>query len=258
MENCVQKLYNPAERDTYEYLGSGCSRKVFDMGDNLVIKFLYGHCFFTNKELFDKPYSHENIDELIARMLADKSLNYYDGTTILNKINQVFAEWKLWEEVEDDEREFLAPIVEIGFDENMLPYTIMEKADGIIEQLIYETDYKPIFRVDATCDGEYTCPFSQVKTENCAKCEHLIKSHDETDDDICEEECIQDFLKTERYSFDFEKFYRFADKYNLSDVLCNTGNIGIFNGQMKIVDYGFVDNARTYQKKYEERSGLYV
>jgi hypothetical protein len=263
MENCVQKLYNPEDRKSFRQLGHGAAKVAYDMNNGYVIKFLKKRTFYEHKELFTKQYDNSNIHEFIDELIKNDSLNECQKTDLLPSLEQVFAEWNLWNNATPEERTVLGTIVEMGYDENNLPYTIMEKADEIVEDIIYTQTPEFIgaphkITIESNCCA-CDCNFNfNCDVEVCRLCKNWIPQHRTYDEDEYSDDLdrFNYLLENTELYFDFDEYYTLADKYQLGDVLCNFTNVGVFNNVAKVIDFGYVNHLDSYRDIYYKKKKI--
>lgn len=96
-------------------ISQGGSRKVILLED-VVIKF---PMYLNSSKYIDRKQSNKTI------FLKAKSNFYGYGSS---GIEQTLAEWNIWEKCLEEYRYLLCPIIEKGFTDDNIPYTIMKRA----------------------------------------------------------------------------------------------------------------------------------
>lgn len=156
-------------------------------------------------------------------------------------MRQTFREWHAWNTCSDKSRKILCPILDYGFTENGMPYTLMVRAhtfcrwDDVSE---YESGY--------TQDKEE----EEGDNENSTYTFDYYTTYGETDDyDGNDLDKFRAVLRKE-LNYSNEKIeeiigliHGFCSETGVSgnDIFTNFSNIGAINGEFVIIDYGYAN-----------------
>jgi len=165
------------------------------------------------------PFIHNGVHYVVKIPRSKRYMDYanYDedsNSSYADGIYQSDSEIEVWERSSDEERELLCPIVKYFYYQN-LPIIVMPFVD---------------FR-SADADEDYICGVGKYGecTKRCCECDDNISF-------------LGYLCKTLKIDFDefFGRVYDLADRLCLSivDITDNSGNIGIYDNRVVIMDYG--------------------
>lgn len=204
--------------ETLPFLGGGTSREVYDLGNNLVLK--------VPKNIKDKANcKYSSFSPLI---FMEREYNQKQCCC-----EQMYVEHFIWERYGD--LKMLCPIVEYGYTETLIPYTIMKKAD-CIDNYIWGDNNEDLLKI-LNRNNIYLS-----KEDN----KNILKSIQKCNTEVDFYNIISKMFNNKQIN-NIRATINFLGRCGISRYdLMNFENIGFINGHLVFIDYGYY-----YLKKYD-------
>lgn len=139
---------------------------------------------------------------------------YHDCDVMNNELDQMFTEWHVWKICPPELRYLLCPILEYGFTDTGMPYTIMQRARTISQWGDLE-DFD---------DLENYFPEDIAKSDDDVKFQYYLNDH--------AIHCTCQMVE------DIETLCQVCN-IGSQDFFNNISNIGEINGELTLIDYGW-------------------
>lgn len=198
-------------------LGGGASREVYDLGNNLVLK-VPKNLKIKNNNTFSRFYPNIFMEREKHQPLC---------------CEQMHVEHFMWERYGD--LKILCPIVEYGWTETLIPYTIMKKAECIDDYIWGNNEYDLYDLLNKngfSLSKDYTDEIAD-EMRNCENQNGFYKI------------IFEIFNETEANNI--KAAINFLGRQGISKYdLMEFKNIGFVEGKLVFIDYGYY-----YTKKYD-------